>query len=154
MVDQSREKAPGFSLKDAEGQLHKLDDYLGKKVVLYFYPKDNTSGCTDEALQFKDLYDEFKDNNTVIIGISKDSEKSHRNFIDKYDLPFILLSDPELEAIKGYDVWKLKKMYGKEYYGIVRSTFVIDEQGYIAEKFLNVKVKNHGDEVKKCILSI
>lgn len=146
------DKAPEFTLKDHLGNDHSLKDYLGKKVVLYFYPKDDTPGCTDEALQFKDLYEEFKENDVVILGISKDSEKSHQKFIDKYELPFLLLSDPEIEAINNYGVWALKNKFGKEYYGILRSTFIIDEEGIIKDVFLNVKVKNHGDEVKECIL--
>jgi peroxiredoxin Q/BCP len=146
--------APQFTLRDHLGNEHSLEDFKGKKIVLYFYPKDDTPGCTDEALQFKDLYEEFQQKDTIIIGISKDSEKSHQKFIDKYELPFILLSDPELETIKAYDVWALKKKFGKEYYGISRSTFVIDEEGIIQEVFLNVKVKDHGNEIKECILRI
>lgn len=124
-------KALDFSLPDENGKLHSLSDYKGKKIVLYFYPKDNTSGCTNQALEFKRLYDEFKDLNTVIIGISKDSVKSHINFKNKYEFPFILLSDENLDAINKYEVMQEKSMYGKKYMGVVRSTFIIDENGII-----------------------
>lgn len=124
-------KAIEFQLPDSNNNLISLDDFKGKKVVLYFYPKDNTSGCTQEALSYKENYDELIDNNTVVIGISKDSVKSHFNFQTKYELPFILLSDESLEVIKAYDVWKEKKLYGKAYMGIKRTTYIIDENGII-----------------------
>lgn len=124
-------KAINFELLDSNNNLIKLENFIGKKVVLYFYPKDNTSGCTQEALSYKENYDELIDNNTVVIGISKDSVKSHFNFQTKYELPFILLSDESLEVIKAYDVWKEKKLYGKAYMGIKRTTYIIDENGII-----------------------
>lgn len=125
------QKAYNFSLQDKEGKVVKLSDFLGKKVVVYFYPKDNTPGCTKQACSYRDNFEEFKNQNAVVIGISKDSIKSHTNFANKYDLPFILLSDPDLEAIKGFGVWVEKNMYGKKYMGISRSTFVIDEKGFV-----------------------
>ena len=131
--------APDFSLKDKDGVYHKLSQYLGKKVILYFYPKDNTSGCTKQALNYKDLYEAINNQNAVIIGISKDSVKSHMNFVLKYDLPFILLSDEDLYVIKAYDVWHEKKLYGKAYMGIVRTTYIIDEKGLIINAEENVK---------------
>lgn len=135
------DKAIDFSLKDENGVIHTLSQYLGKKVVLYFYPKDNTSGCTQQALGFKQLYEEFSKENTIIIGISKDSTKSHLNFKTKYELPFILLSDESLETIQAYGVWKEKSMYGKKYMGIERSTFIINEEGVVVsiERKVNPK---------------
>lgn len=125
------EPAKDFELMDSDGKVHRLSDYLGQRVVLYFYPKDNTSGCTNQALEFKRLYKEFKKENTVIIGISKDSVKSHRNFRDKYELPFILLSDESTEVLDMYGVYQEKSMYGRKYMGVVRTTYVIDESGII-----------------------
>lgn len=125
------EPAKDFELMDSDGKVHRLSDYLGQRVVLYFYPKDNTSGCTNQALEFKRLYEEFKKENTVIIGISKDSVKSHRNFRDKYELPFILLSDESTKVLDMYDVYQEKSMYGRKYMGVVRTTYVIDESGII-----------------------
>lgn len=144
--------APDFSLIDKDGSSHKLSDYLGKKVILYFYPKDNTSGCTKQALNYKDLFNDIIDKNAVIIGISKDSKKSHMNFVSKYDLLFILLSDENLEAIKAYDVWHEKKLYGRTYMGVVRTTYIIDEKGYIISAEENVKPD---DDAKNslCILN-
>lgn len=144
--------APDFSLIDKDGVSHKLSDFLGKKVILYFYPKDNTSGCTKQALNYKDLFNDIIDKNAVIIGISKDSKKSHMNFVSKYDLPFILLSDENLEAIKAYDVWHEKKLYGRTYMGVVRTTYIIDEKGYIISAEENVKPD---DDAKNslCILN-
>lgn len=144
--------APDFSLIDKDGCSHKLSDYLGKKVILYFYPKDNTSGCTKQALNYKDLFNDIIDKNGIIIGISKDSKKSHMNFASKYELPFILLSDENLEAIKAYDVWHEKKLYGRTYMGVVRTTYIIDEKGYIISAEENVKPD---DDAKNslCILN-
>ena len=144
--------APDFSLIDKDGCSHKLSDYLRKKVILYFYPKDNTSGCTKQALNYKDLFNDIIDKNAVIIGISKDSKKSHMNFASKYELPFILLSDENLEAIKAYDVWHEKKLYGRTYMGVVRTTYIIDEKGYIISAEENVKPD---DDAKNslCILN-
>lgn len=123
--------APDFVLLDAAGQPHRLSDYRGKKVIVYFYPKDNTPGCTKQACAFKAQYEDFKELGCIIIGISKDSSKSHQKFIEKYELPFILLSDPDLLAIQGYDVWHEKVLYGKKSMGVVRSTYLIDENGWI-----------------------
>lgn len=128
-------KAPDFMLMDEKGEAHSLKDFKGKKVVLYFYPKDNTPGCTKQACAFKAAYEDFKKQDVVVIGISKDSQKAHHNFITKYELPFLLLSDPDLEAIHAYDVWQEKKMCGKTYMGVVRSTYVIDEEGMIIKVY-------------------
>ena len=124
-------KAPVFSLPDKDGNTVNLNDFLGKKVVLYFYPKDNTPGCTRQACAFAAAYEGFKQKDIVVIGVSKDSTASHQKFADKHELPFILLSDTELEAIQAYDVWKEKKMYGKTTMGVVRATYIIDENGNI-----------------------
>ena len=140
-------KAPEFSLKDMNGKVYSLSDFLGQKVVLYFYPKDSTSGCTKQALGFKENYEKFLSKGTVVIGISKDSEKSHKNFIEKYELPFLLLSDPELIAIKEYDVWHEKKLYGKPYMGVVRTTYVIDENGIIINANDKVKAESNANDL-------
>ncbi|MBR0596976.1 thioredoxin-dependent thiol peroxidase [Sinanaerobacter chloroacetimidivorans] len=132
-------KAPDFTLNDKDGKPVSLSDFLGKKVVVYFYPKDNTPGCTRQACAFKEAYDGFKAEDIAVIGISKDSTQSHQKFADKYELPFILLSDPELDVIKAFDVWKEKKMYGKTSFGVVRSTFIIDETGTIIKVFEKAK---------------
>ncbi|MBQ3660667.1 MAG: thioredoxin-dependent thiol peroxidase [Clostridia bacterium] len=132
-------KAPGFALADKDGNIVKLEDFAGKKLVLYFYPKDNTPGCTRQACAFASLYDGFKDKDVAVVGVSKDSTASHQKFAEKYDLPFVLLSDPELEAIKAYDVWQEKKMYGKVSFGVVRTTYVIDEKGMIEKTMPKVK---------------
>ena len=122
-------KAPNFSLPDQNGDIHTLEEYRGKKVILYFYPKDNTSGCTKQACGFGERYPLFQEKGAVVIGISKDSVKSHKNFETKHNLPFTILSDTELDTIKSYDVWKEKKNYGKTYMGILRTTYLIDEKG-------------------------
>ena len=140
-------KAPNFTLPDKEGNPVSLSDFLGKKVVLYFYPKDNTPGCTRQACAFAAAYEGFKAKNVVVIGISKDSVASHQKFAAKYDLPFILLSDPELQAIQGYDVWKEKKNYGKVSMGVVRSTYVIDENGVIVKVMPKVKPDTNAAEI-------
>jgi len=132
-------KAPGFTLQDKDGNQVSLTDFLGKRVVVYFYPRDNTSGCTKQACAFAGAYKEFEKLGVVVIGISKDSVKSHKNFAEKYGLPFILLSDPELKAIQAYDVWQEKKMYGKVSMGVVRSSFLIDEDGMIEKVMEKVK---------------
>ena len=132
-------KAPEFSLPDQNGKVHSLSDYKGKKVVLYFYPKDNTAGCTKQACSFGDLYPLFREKGAVVIGISKDSVASHKKFEEKYGLPFTILSDTELEAIKAYDVWKEKKNYGKVSMGVVRTTYLIDEEGMIIKAMEKVK---------------
>lgn len=136
-------KAPSFELYDQNGRLHKLEDYKGKKVILYFYPKDNTPGCTKEACGYNENLSSFNDKNVVILGISKDSVTSHKKFESNFGLGFTLLSDENLEAIKKYDVWKEKKNYGKTYMGILRTTYLINEEGIIV--FANDKVKAASD---------
>ncbi len=131
--------APAFSLPDQNNQMHTLEEYRGKKVILYFYPKDNTSGCTKQACGFGELYPQFTEKGAVVIGVSKDSVASHKKFEEKYELPFTLLSDPELTAIQAYDVWKEKTMYGKKTMGVVRTTYLIDENGIIEKAFGKVK---------------
>lgn len=140
-------KAPNFSLKDENGEIHTLDDYKGKKVVLYFYPKDNTPGCTKQACNFAELYPQFTEKNAVVLGVSKDSVESHKKFKDKYELPFTLLADPELNTIKEYDVWKEKKNFGKVSMGIVRSTYLIDEDGVITKAFGKVKAAENPNQM-------
>ena len=140
-------KAPDFTLPDKDGNPVRLADYLGKKVVLYFYPKDNTPGCTRQACAFAASYEQFKAKDVVVIGISKDSVASHLKFAQKYDLPFILLSDPELQAIQAYDVWKEKKLYGKVSMGVIRSTFIINEQGVIEKVMPKVKPDTNADDI-------
>ncbi|WP_291950325.1 thioredoxin-dependent thiol peroxidase [Campylobacter sp.] len=137
------DRAPWFELLNPDGIKISLKDFIGKKVILYFYPKDNTPGCTLEACDFTKFYDEFLSKNVVIIGISPDSTKSHENFIQKYNLKHILLSDCEKEVSKAYGVWGLKKNYGKVYEGLIRSTFVLDENGIIKNIYKNVKTKDH-----------
>ncbi len=132
-------KAPAFTLQDKNGNEVSLRDFLGRKVVLYFYPKDSTPGCTRQAQAFRDAFAEYEALGAVIIGISKDSVRSHANFAAKNELPFLLLSDPELQAIQAYDVWQEKKLYGKVSMGVVRSTYVIDEQGVIEAAWTKVK---------------
>lgn len=141
------EKAPDFTLNDKDGNAVSLSDFRGKKVVVYFYPKDNTPGCSRQAQAFKALYDSFKNNDIVIIGISKDSEKSHQSFVTKYELPFILLSDPELKAIQAYGVWQEKKIYGKTSMGVVRSTYIIDEEGKVMKVFPKAKPDTNAAEI-------
>lgn|SRR5690606_5722560 len=138
--------APDFTLQNQEGENISLSDFKGQNVVLYFYPKDMTPGCTTQACDFRDNYDAFKDLNTVIIGISPDPIERHQKFIDKHDLPFQLLADTEQEVAKQYDVWKLKKMFGKEFYGIERSTFILDKEGTIQKEYRKVRVKGHIEE--------
>ena len=124
-------KAPAFTLPDQNGKNHSLEDYRGQKVILYFYPKDMTAGCTKQACAFGELYPQFREKGAVVLGVSKDSVASHKKFEEKYGLPFTLLSDPEKEVIQAYDVWKEKSMYGRKYFGVVRSTYLIDENGII-----------------------
>ena len=139
--------APNFSLADKDGNMVSLADFRGKKVVVYFYPKDNTPGCTRQACAFASNYEEFKSRDIVVIGISKDSAKSHQKFAEKYELPFILLADPELAAIKAYDVWQEKKLYGKVSMGVVRATYIIDEQGNIEKVMPKVKPDTNSEEI-------
>ena len=132
-------KAPDFTLPNQNGELRKLSDYRGQKVILYFYPKDMTAGCTKQACAFAELYPQFREKGAAVLGISKDSVASHKKFEEKYGLPFVLLSDPEKTVIQAYDVWKEKKMYGKVSMGVVRTTYLIDEQGIIVKGFEKVK---------------
>jgi peroxiredoxin Q/BCP len=140
-------KAPEFTLADKDGNTVSLSDFLGKKVVLYFYPKDNTPGCTRQACAFAAAYEGFKTNNVVVIGVSKDSVASHLKFAQEHDLPFILLSDPELQAIQAYGVWQEKKLYGKVSMGVVRTTIIIDEQGNIEKIMPKVKPDTNAGEI-------
>ncbi len=140
-------KAPEFTLPDKDGNMVSLADFAGKKVVLYFYPRDNTPGCTRQACAFASAYEEFKNINAVVIGISKDSVTSHQKFAEKHSLPFILLSDPERAAIEAYGVWQEKKNYGKVSMGVVRSTFVIDENGMIEKVMPKVKPDTNAVEI-------
>jgi len=140
-------KAPDFTLKDKDGSDVRLSDFAGKKVVLYFYPKDNTPGCTRQACAFAGAYEEFKTKDAVVIGVSKDSVASHVKFAEKYELPFILLSDPELEAIQAYGVWQEKKLYGKVSMGVVRTTFIIGADGTIEKVMNKVKPDTNAAEV-------
>ena len=140
-------KAPDFTLNEKDGNAVSLSDFMGKKVVLYFYPRDNTPGCTRQACAFAAAYEDFKTLDAVVIGISKDSEASHRRFAEKNGLPFILLSDPELKAIQAYGVWQEKKNYGKVSMGVVRSTFIIDEKGLIEKVMPKVKPDTNAAEI-------
>ena len=140
-------QAPAFTLPDQNGNLVRLSDFAGKKVILYFYPKDNTPGCTRQACAFAQSYPEFQARNVVVIGVSKDSMASHLKFAQKYELPFILLSDPELQAIQAYGVWQEKKLYGKVSMGVVRTTYVIDAQGCIEKVMPKVKPDTNADEL-------
>lgn len=140
-------KAPAFTLPDKDGNPVSLSDFAGKKVVLYFYPKDNTPGCTRQACAFAAAYGEFERLGVPVIGVSKDSAASHQKFADKHGLPFILLSDPELATIQAYDVWQEKKLYGKVSMGVVRTTYVIDEQGVIEKAMPKVKPDSNAAEI-------
>ena len=140
-------KAPDFTLPDQNGEMHSLSDYLGKKVILYFYPKDNTVGCTKQACGFGERYPQFREKGAVVLGISKDSVASHKKFEEKYSLPFTLLSDTVLDVIKAYDVWKEKKNYGKVSMGVVRTTYLIDEKGIIVKAMDKVKAADNPQEM-------
>ncbi|MCR4745235.1 MAG: thioredoxin-dependent thiol peroxidase [Lachnospiraceae bacterium] len=140
-------KAPEFSLPDQNGDMHSLSDYKGKKVILYFYSKDNTSGCTKQACGFAERYPQLQEKGAVVLGVSKDSVASHKKFEEKYTLPFTLLSDTELTAIKAYDVWKEKKLYGKVSMGVVRTTYLIDEEGIIVKSMGKVKAADNPQDV-------
>lgn len=139
--------APDFTLASDTGQSVRLSDFKGKKVVLYFYPKDMTSGCTAEACSFRDHYPQYEEQGAVILGVSPDSAASHVKFKSKYNLPFLLLSDPDHAVAEKYGAWGEKKLYGKAYQGVLRTTFVIDEKGRIARVFAKVKPAQHGKEV-------
>ena len=143
--------APDFSLNDKDGNAVTLSNFRGKKVVLYFYPKDNTPGCTRQACAFAANYEAFKSKDIIVIGVSKDSVASHQKFAEKYGLPFILLSDPQLEAIKAYDVWQEKKLCGKIGLGVVRTTFIIDEEGKIEAVMPKVKPDTNAEEILKML---
>lgn len=140
-------KAPQFTLPDKDGNPVSLSDFAGRKVVLYFYPKDNTPGCTRQACAFAAAYDGFREKNIAVIGISKDSVASHARFAEKHSLPFVLLSDPELQAIQAYGVWQEKKLYGKVSMGVVRTTFIIDEEGNIERIMPKVKPDTNAREI-------
>ncbi|MCP3739678.1 thioredoxin-dependent thiol peroxidase [Rossellomorea sp. BNER] len=144
-------KAPEFELQANNGETVKLSDFKGKNVVLYFYPKDMTPGCTTEACDFRDKHDEFKGVNAVILGVSPDPVDKHQKFIDKHGLPFLLLVDEDHKVAEDYDVWKLKKNFGKEYMGIERSTFLIDKKGNLAKEWRKVRVKGHVDDALEYI---
>ncbi|WP_163971037.1 thioredoxin-dependent thiol peroxidase [Oceanobacillus halotolerans] len=144
-------EAPNFTLPNQDGELVNLSDFRGKHVVLYFYPKDMTPGCTTEACDFRDAQKSFQDLDAVIIGVSPDPVERHQKFIDKHDLPFMLLADEDHKVAEAYDVWKLKKNFGKEYYGIERSTFIIDKEGKMRKEYRKVKVKGHVQEALEFI---
>ena len=150
MVEEGK-KAPLFTLENQDGEKISLNDFKGKNVVLYFYPKDNTSGCTKEACNFRDDFPKFGKVKAVILGVSPDSVQSHKKFSEKYKLPFDLLSDEKKQVLEKYGVWKEKSMYGRKYMGVERSTFVIDKTGKVMKIFRKVKVENHNDEVMKII---
>lgn len=140
-------EAPDFELPDENGKLHKLSDYRGRNVLLYFYPKDDTPGCTTEACEFRDDYDEYEKGGVVILGVSPDSPKSHKKFKDKYNLPFTLLADENHHVCEMYGVWGKKSMYGREYYGVLRTSFLIGGDGKLIEIFENVKPKGHSQQI-------
>lgn len=140
-------KAPDFSLKDQHGNVHSLKDYKGSQVLIYFYPKDDTPGCTTEACSFRDNFKELQKLGLVVLGVSKDNEKSHKKFSDKYNLPFLILSDESTEMIQSYGAWRHKKFMGREYMGIERMSVLIDEKGKIAKIYEDVKPKLHTEEV-------
>ncbi len=140
-------KAPAFELPDQNGVVHTLEEYRGKKVILYFYPKDNTPGCTKQACNFGQLYPQFTEKGAVVLGVSKDSVGSHKKFEEKYNLPFTLLSDPELYCIQAYDVWKEKVNYGKKSMGVVRTTYLIDENGVIEKAFDKVNAEKNPEQM-------
>ena len=140
-------KAPAFALPDQKGDIRTLEEFSGKKIILYFYPRDNTPGCTKQACGFAELYPQFIEKDAVVIGISKDSVASHKKFEDKYNLPFVLLSDTGLDVIKAYDVWKEKKNYGKVSMGVVRTTYLIDENGIIIKGFDKVKAAENPNQM-------
>jgi peroxiredoxin Q/BCP len=144
-------KAPAITLKDQDGTKVTLNDFKGKNVVLYFYPKDNTSGCTKEACNFRDDFPKFGQLNAVILGVSPDSVESHKKFSGKYDMPFKLLSDEKKEIVEKYGVWKEKSMYGRKYMGVERSTFIIDKDGKVKRVFRKVKVADHNKEVTEAL---
>ena len=144
-------EAPDFTLPDQNGTMHKLSDYRGKKVILYFYPKDNTSGCTKEACGFAERYSQFQEKDAVILGVSKDSVASHKKFEQNYQLPFTLLSDENKEVLQKYEVWKEKNMYGRKTMGVVRSTYLIDENGIIVKAMEKVKAADNPQQMLEAL---
>ena len=144
-------KAPEFTLLNQDGKEVSLSDFKGKKVVLYFYPKDNTAGCTKQACGFAERYPDFTEKGAEVVGVSKDSVESHRKFVDKYNLPFTLLSDTDKKVIEAYDVWKEKNMYGKKTMGVVRTTYLIDEEGIIAKAFTKVNAAKNPTDMLETI---
>jgi peroxiredoxin Q/BCP len=150
----SGDKAPEFTLPDKNGKDVSLKDFRGKRVIVYFYPKDDTPGCTMEAKHFTDSIEEFAQLDAVILGISTDTPESHVKFTDKHNLKVTLLSDIEHKVLTAYGAWGIKKMYGKEYWGTIRSTFLVDSEGKIAESWYNVKVKGHVDSVKEALMKL
>ena len=142
-------KAPAFSMPDENGTLHTLEEYRGKKVILYFYPKDNTPGCTKQACGFSELYPQFLEKGAVVLGVSKDSAASHKKFADKYELPFTLLADTSTQMLQTFGAWGEKKMYGKTVMGTIRKTFIFDENGVLTEIIEKVDTKNHADQILK-----
>lgn len=146
-------QAPDFTLLNQEGESVSLSQFKGKKVILYFYSKDNTPGCTKQACNYAQNYDDIEANNAIVIGISKDSVASHEKFANKYNLPFTILANPELDVLEAYDVWKLKKMYGREFMGVVRTTYLIDETGKIIKAYGKVKAASDGDKMLNELVS-
>ncbi|UOF90445.1 thioredoxin-dependent thiol peroxidase [Fodinisporobacter ferrooxydans] len=151
MMLEAGQAVPNFELPGSNGEKVQLTDFMGKYVILYFYPKDMTPGCTTEACDFRDFHTDFKELNAVILGISPDPLERHKKFIEKYDLPFLLLSDEDHKVSELYEVWKLKKNYGKEYMGIERSTFLIDEDGKLIQQWRKVRVNGHVEEALQLI---
>ncbi|MFD2615140.1 thioredoxin-dependent thiol peroxidase [Paenibacillus gansuensis] len=151
MTIQIGQPVPDFTLPSSTGQTISLSDYRGKQIVIYFYPKDNTPACTQESCDFRDYNGQFAQLDTVVLGISPDDLKSHGKFAAKFELPFPLLSDTELKVCELFGVWQLKKLYGKEYMGVVRSTFLIDKEGNLAKEWRNLRVKNHVQEVIEAV---
>ncbi|MEZ4905080.1 MAG: thioredoxin-dependent thiol peroxidase [Spirosomataceae bacterium] len=147
MTLQIGDKAPNFEAKDQDGQAIKLSNFQGKKVILYFYPKDNTPACTAQACSLRDNYEALLAKGYIVLGVSVDDEKSHQKFIKKFDLPFPLIADTDHHVVETYGIWSEKKMYGRSYMGIVRTTFVIDEQGIIKEIISKVDTKNHANQI-------
>lgn len=148
------DKVPDIKLENQDGESVALTDFVGKKIVLYFYPKDMTPGCTTEACDFRDQHSQYQALDTVVLGVSPDPIKKHQKFIDKHDLPFSLLADEEHELAEAFGVWKLKKMFGKEFHGIERSTFIIDKSGFVTHAFRKVRVKGHVEEVLNTITGV
>ena len=146
--------APAFELHDQNGKVHKLSNYAGKPLVLYFYPKDDTPGCTKEACAFRDARIDYEKAGASVVGVSPDSSASHKKFVDKYELPFTLLADPERSTCEAYDVWKEKNMYGKKSMGVERTTFVINGEGTIIKVFKKVKVDGHADRVLEVLATL